>query len=148
MNGLLEALCLFIFCDLLALVGADESEIRESFNEPIGDVEDSSSGGLGAMVSRGINSASFTSSLLMSTAAVGSCYRQCVCVEGANGNRHQMYALQRRQSFLKADERLFNDLPRILGALVLQYPLPPLLLPLATGNVECLGGSMHTEYYR
>ena len=61
-------------------MGTDESEIRESFNESVGDVEDSSSGGLGAMVSRGINSASFTSSLLMSTSAVGSCFRQCVCV--------------------------------------------------------------------
>ena len=148
MNGLLEALCLLVFCGLLALVVACESEIRETFNESMGGVEDSSSGGLGAMVSRGINSASFTSSLLMSTAAVGSCFRQCVCVEGANGNRHQMYALQTRQSFLNADERLFNDLPRLLGALVLQYPLQPLLLPLATGNVRCLGGSLHTEYYR
>ena len=98
MNGLLEALCLFIFCGLLVLVVAGESEIREAFNESIGGVEGSSSGGLGAMVSRGINSASFTSSMLMSTAAVGSRYRQCVCVcvcgvEGANGNRHQKYVL-------------------------------------------------------
>ena len=79
MNGLLEALCLLVFCGLLALVVACESEIRETFNESMGGVEDSSSGGLGAMVSRGINSASFTSSILMSTAAIDFGCRQCVC---------------------------------------------------------------------
>ena len=89
MSGLLEALCLLVFCGLLALVVACESEIRETFNESMGGVEDSSSGGLGAMVSRGINSASFTSSMLTSTATVGSGCRQCVCVcvlgEGGGG---------------------------------------------------------------
>ena len=74
----MEALCLFVFCGLLALVVACESEIREIFNESMGGVEDSSSGGLGAMVSRGINSASFTSSMLMSTAAIDFGCRQCV----------------------------------------------------------------------
>ena len=69
-----------MFCGLLALVVAGDCEIRETFNESMGGVEDSSGGGLGAMVSRGINSASFTSSILTSTATVGSGCRQCVCV--------------------------------------------------------------------
>ena len=93
-----------MFRGLLALVVAGDCEIRETFNESMGGVEDSSGGGLGAMVSRGINSASFTSSILTSTATVGSGCRQCVCVcvvggggrgevMRENGSRHQEYVL-------------------------------------------------------